>query len=47
VVRPLPQPPSRTRIREGVASSAAAILRVSVVRGVNMRVCLLSEKLEP
>jgi hypothetical protein len=33
-------------MREGVASSAAAILRVSVVRGVSMRVCV-SERLEP
>ena len=36
VVRPLPQPPSRTGIREGVASSAAMMRRVSVVRGVIM-----------
>src|SRR5207253_3192001 len=36
VVRPLPQPPTRTGIREGDASSAASTRRVRLVRGVTI-----------
>ena len=40
VVRPLPHPPTSTGMRDGDASSAAATRRVSVERGVSMRVPL-------